>query len=65
MLATYLAAAEKMCYMLGQCEGGPLGIDLRSEISLQRSIENEAQMRYADARQRLLTAARLGFDHSN
>ncbi len=64
MLATYLAAAEKMCHMLGQCDGGPLGVDLRSEISLQRSIENEAQMQYTDTRQRLLTAARLGFDRS-
>lgn len=46
-LHRYMAEANKLCELLAKCTEEPLGLELRSEIAVQRSAENEA---HADIR---------------
>jgi hypothetical protein len=60
-LQEYVVGAEKTCDMLSMCKGEPLNFsDLRMAMA-QRSKENEVHRRYMEVRERLFTAAQLGY----
>jgi hypothetical protein len=63
-LERYVVEAREMCEMLGGCSLDPMPLANRMKLATQRARENEAQMAYLEARQRLFDAARIGYADS-
>ena len=63
-LKHYVHEADRMCELFGQCLPGPSPIQLRSEIILQRTLENNAHSSYAEIRRQLFEAVQIGYDAS-
>jgi hypothetical protein len=63
-LERYVNEANRLCELLAKCTREPLSLDLRSDIALQRSVENEAHAEYSEQRLLLLEMARSGYGDS-
>jgi len=64
-LKHYVHEADRMCELFGQCLPEPSSIQTRADIMLQRVRENDAYASYAEIRQQLLEAVRIGYHQSN
>jgi hypothetical protein len=61
LMRSYLAEVEKSSAMLAECTAEPLPLKKRLALTSQGVIEQEAHLRYLDAKSLLLNAARLGY----
>jgi hypothetical protein len=61
LMRSYFAEVEKSSTMLAECTAEPLPLKKRLELTSQGVIEQEAHLRYLDAKSLLLNAARLGY----
>ena len=64
-LKHYVHEADRMCELFGQCVPEPSSIQTRADVMQQRVRENNAYASYAEIRQQLLEAVRIGYDKSN
>jgi len=61
LMRSYFVEVEKSSTMLAECTAEPLPLEKRLGLTSQGIIEQEAHLRYLDAKSLLLNAARLGY----
>ena len=64
-LRRYFREANRILELLSHCQPHALTLEEKSEIHHQRSKENEAHTRYHGLRERLLDAAKIGYETSS
>ncbi len=61
LMRSYFVEVEKSSEMLRECTAEPLPLKTRLALTSQGIIEQEAHLRYLDAKSVLLDAARRGY----
>jgi hypothetical protein len=61
LMRSYFVEVEKSSTMLAECTAEPLPLEKRLALTSQGIVEQEAHLRYLDAKRLLLNAARLGY----
>ena len=61
LMRSYFVEVEKSSTMLAECTAEPLPLEKRLALTSQGIVEQEAHLRYLEAKSLLLNAARLGY----
>ena len=64
-MRSYFVEVEKSSTMLAECTAKPMPLRKRLRLTSQSIIEQAAHLTYLSAKSLLLSAAELGYGHSN